>query len=94
MKNTHCCQCGAIRKPTQQPVESFGDNDVIVMERHRQITPVSCNEISPQLIANFGVWRNGGTDFGRTHICDACIVVGLKNIKARVDAAIEQLSAS
>jgi hypothetical protein len=36
------------------------------------------------LIVHAGVYRNGGTD-KHTHLCDGCLTVGLREIKAHVD---------
>jgi len=44
-----------------------------------------------QLLVNVGIWRNGGTDPGNTHICDGCILVGLREAKRWVDETIAAL---
>jgi len=39
------------------------------------------------------MWRNGGTDPGKTHICDGCIVVGLRVAKKFVDESLAAFGA-
>jgi hypothetical protein len=92
--SAHCCLCGAPRKPTQRPVDSFGnDIEIVQMSEHRPMLDGRW-EHSPQLLVNVCMWRNGGSIRGQTHICDDCIVVGLKAAKKFVDASIEVLSTS
>ncbi|WP_349507189.1 hypothetical protein [Agrobacterium pusense] len=50
-------------------------------------------EVSPQLLVNVSIWRNGGTAPGQTHMCDECIVVGLKAAKRFVDESLTALGA-
>ena len=47
-------------------------------------------EKSPQLIASVSIWRNGGTG-ADTHMCDDCIIVGLKVAKRFVDKSLADL---
>jgi hypothetical protein len=90
--NLHCCLCGEARRPTQKPVESFGNNcECITVAEHRPLQEGRW-EVSPQLLVNVSIWRNGGTSFGQTHICDECIVVGLKAAKRFVDSSLAALS--
>jgi hypothetical protein len=91
-RSLHCCLCGAARKPTQQPVESFGnDCRIVQIKDHRPLYEGRWEE-SPQLIVNVSMWRNGGTSPGQTHICDECIVVGLSQAKAFVDRSLAALA--
>lgn len=93
-RSAHCCLCGAPRRPTQKPVESFGNNlACISIEKHRPLQDGRW-ETSPQLLVNVSMWRNGGTAHGQTHICDDCIVVGLKEAKRFVDGSLSALSVS
>ena len=87
----HCCLCGEPRRPTQKPVESFGNLECISIKDHRELREGRW-ENSPQLLVNVIMWRNGGTDRGNTHICDGCIVVGLTAAKRFVDDALASLS--
>lgn len=48
-------------------------------------------EDKPQLLVNVGIWRNGGTVPGNTHICDGCLVVALREAKRWVDEMIDAL---
>lgn len=91
-RSAHCCLCGAIRRPTQKPVESFGNGlPIIQMDQHR---PMNAGrwEVSPQLLVRVNMWRNGGTSPGQTHMCDDCILVGLQHAKQFVDQSIAALS--
>lgn len=91
-RSAHCCLCGARRKPTQIPVESFSnDSRVIQMDQFR---PMQAGrwEQSPQMIVSVQLYRNGGTAPGQTHICDDCFVIGLKHAKAFVDSALDALA--
>ena len=86
-RSAHCCLCGEARRPTQQPVGSFGnDQRIIMMGDHRELRAGRWEE-SPQLLVSVSMWRNGGTD-AQTHMCDGCIVVGLKEAKRFVDNAL------
>ena len=90
----HCCLCGAPRKPTQQPVGTFGNGTEIVrMDEHRPMLPGRW-EKSPQLLVRVSMWRNGGVAPGDTHMCDDCIVIGLRRAKAFVDSALKALDSS
>lgn len=91
-RSLHCCLCGARRRPTQKPVESFGNSvERISVADHRPLQDGRW-EVSPQLLVNVSMWRNGGTAPGQTHICDECIVVGLKAAKRFVDDALTSLT--
>jgi hypothetical protein len=91
-RSLHCCLCGELRRPTQKPVESFG-NDIacIVIGDHRPLQEDRW-EVNPQLLVSVSMWRNGGTAVGQTHICDGCIVVGLQEAKRFVDDALAALT--
>ncbi len=91
-RSLHCCLCGAPRRPTQKPVESFGNNiECISVAAHRPLQEGRW-EVSPQLLVSVSMWRNGGTSHGETHICDECIVVGLNAAKRFVDNSLEVLT--
>lgn len=90
-RSLHCCLCGALRRPTQKPVESFGNSvECISMKDHRTLQEGRW-EVNPQLLVSVSMWRNGGTDQGQTHICDECIVVGLTAAKRFVDDSLAAL---
>ena len=94
-RDAHCGLCGAPRRPTQKPVGSFGNGtECLRMREHREIPQGPGQiEISPQLLLNVSMWRNGGGLAGE-HICDDCIVVGLKAAKRFVDNALQALRAA
>jgi len=93
-RTLHCCLCGEPRRPTQKPVDSFGNEVRIVhIADHRPLQEGRW-EVSPQLLVSVSMWRNGGTDSGSTHICDGCIVVGLRHAKEFVDTSLAQLGAT
>lgn len=87
-----CCLCGQPRKPTQKPVGEFGNNlEIVRMREYRELKDGRWEQ-SPQMLVSVSLRRNGGTDYGNTHICDGCIVVGLKVAKRFVDKAISELT--
>lgn len=91
-RSLHCCLCGELRRPTQAPVESFG-NDVacISIGEHRELKPGRW-EASPQMLVNVSMWRNGGVAPGQTHMCDGCIVTGLQEAKRFVESSLAALA--
>ncbi len=90
-RNEHCCLCGERRRPTQTPVESFSNQCRIVAVEGRRPLQEGRWELSPQMIVNVQIYRNGGSAPGQTHICDGCIVVGLREAKRFVDGALADL---
>lgn len=90
-RSAHCCLCGEARRPTQAPLESFGNGqNVLVMKDYRPMQDGRW-EVSPQMIVSVSMWRNGGTAPGQTHICDGCVLVGLQDAKQFVDQSIAAL---
>ncbi len=84
-RNNHCCLCGEVRLPHQPPVEELGNKiTTLIMREHRELKPGRW-EISPQMLVSVGLWRNGGTARGDTHICDGCLVVGLEEARRFVE---------
>lgn len=84
----HCCLCGEPRRPTQAPVPSFSnDLEIVTIGDYRPLKAGRWEQ-SPQLLVNVSMWRNGGTATGETHICDACIVVGLKRAREFIEKAL------
>lgn len=91
-RSAHCCLCGEPRRPTQKPVESFGNNiECVLIGDHRPLQEGRW-EVSPQMLISVSMWRNGGTARGETHICDGCIVVGLQAAKRFVDGSLAALN--
>ena len=89
-RNNNCCLCGEPRKPTQKPVESFGNMECIEIGKHRELQPGRW-EHSPQLLVNVGMWRNGGVAYGDTHMCDGCIAIGLRAAKRWIDEMLVKI---
>jgi len=90
-RTNHCCLCGAERRPTQAPVESFGNGcELISMADHRELKAGRWEEKTSMLV-NVSMWRNGGTSPGQTHICDDCVIVGLTAAKRFIDASLAAL---
>jgi hypothetical protein len=89
INNVHCCMCGEPRLPAHKPVPSFSNNvECLAIADYRPLQEGRW-EASPQLLVNVCIWRNGGADpAGNTHICDACIVVGLQAAKLFVDESL------
>jgi hypothetical protein len=91
-RSANCCLCGAPRRPTQKPVDGFGnDCRIVQMDQHRPMQDGRWEQ-SPQLLVSVSMWRNGGTSPGQTHICDDCILVGLRHAKEFVDQSIAALT--
>jgi hypothetical protein len=90
-RSAHCCLCGALRRPTQAPVGSFGNDDHIVYIADHRPLQEGRWEDRPQLLVFLNIYRNGGVARGQTHMCDDCILVGLRHAKKFVDGAIEAL---
>jgi hypothetical protein len=96
----YCCQCGRKRKFTERQMHSYGANVGIIdvfkngVEKHGTGDPLSPNEIHPTLLGNVCVFRNGGTDYERTHICARCLLAALRLLKAQVDRDIAALEES
>lgn len=88
--NLYCCLCGEPRLPTQNPVESFGCHDIIHIGEYRELKPERW-EYAPQMILSVRLWRNGGIAPAETHMCDGCIVVGLRAAKKFVDETLSRL---
>lgn len=88
-RTANCCLCGAPRRPTQAPVEAFGNGvQSVQIKDHRPLLPGRWETSGGQLLVSVSMWRNGGTAAGQTHICDDCIVVGLKAAKEFVDRSL------
>lgn len=87
-RSANCCLCGEPRRPTQKPVEGFGNEiEIVTMKNYREMKPGRWED-SPQLLVSVNMWRNGGTAHGETHICDGCIVVGLKRAKEFIEKSL------
>ena len=95
MRNAICCLCGAPRRPKQAPLASFSnDSRVVHMKEHRDVLRDPEIEMDPQLLVNVSLYRNGGVDTaGRTHMCDDCVLVGLRHAKQFIDQSIAALTA-
>jgi hypothetical protein len=97
MKASYCCQCGTPRRFGEAQITSYCANAGIIHTldyRQKATNPEASNEDCPQLLASACVYRNGGTSEYDTHICPACLAVGLRKLKAIIDrdlAAIDAL---
>lgn len=87
-----CSCCGAPRRPTQSPVHSFGNSQrsLVSVRDHRAIDSTNIEQ-SPSLCVHVGIWRNGG-GLPPEHVCDDCILIGLREAKRFVDGSIAALS--
>jgi hypothetical protein len=88
MNSLYCCQCGASRPLTRERSTGFSLNDVFSMAKLKPIERCRENEIDPQVIVSVQVYRNGGTDYDRTHICDDCQRVVLVKIRDRLNGVL------
>lgn len=87
-RSKNCATCGKARGPLEQRRASWRfDPRPPLVPRPEQpdARPWQCVN---DLIVYAGVYRNGGTDEA-THLCDDCLRIGLRAIKAEVDAALE-----
>ncbi len=90
-RTRNCCSCGEPRRPTQAPVPSLNNGTPIVHVADHRPMQEGRWEDRPQLLVNVAIWRNGGTYPGNTHICDGCLLVGLREAKRWVDETIAAL---
>ena len=88
MKDRHCSTCGEKLHPLYKRTEGWGYTAVLEMDQHRTMRQ-GRSEHRPQLIASAFVYRNGGS---QDPVCDGCTVIGLKDIRERVDWMIEALA--
>jgi hypothetical protein len=93
-RSKFCATCGRERKPLEQRRESWSFDDTpIVPRRDGGPSPLpgyghSGWQLTNDLIAHCGIYRNGGTS-KECHLCDDCLRIGLRSIKVAVDAALE-----
>lgn len=86
-----CCVCGQPRGLAQRR-ESWG------LKCPTALIPRSANpehrpwQITNDVIYSAGVWRNGGAD-EKTHICDECLRIGLREIKLHIDELLGSIEA-
>ncbi len=94
MNNNYCCQCGKPRRNLTEPLrDALFIDDLISTLQHRKQhpdLPAGTNEISPQMIAHWGVRRNGGTD-EQMHICDGCLLLAVRAIHKSVSSVLAEL---
>ncbi len=89
----YCNLCGAPRKPTQAPVHVFRNSvgaEFIRIRRFRPKIGKAMIEESPDLMLSISLYRNGGGLPGE-HICDDCIIIGLRHAKRFVDETLTAL---
>lgn len=89
MSPLYCCQCGCPRPLTRERSTGFSLNEVFRMSALKPIQRRPENEIEPGVIASMQIYRNGGTDYGRTHICDDCQRVVLTEIRDRLNDVLD-----
>lgn len=90
-RSKHCAACGQARKPLEQRRGSWGTKipTRLVPRDEAKGKPW---QVVNDLIVHAGVYRNGGTNES-THLCDDCLRIGLRAIKAEVDTALEIVEA-
>lgn len=83
------CSCCGQRRGIAPLNDSTGVDDIVTIEHYKQITrePGCIFEMSPQLIAHAGVYRNGGTSDGQ-YVCTDCLTLGLRVLRDRINEVL------
>ena len=87
MNSRSYCHCCGAPRGISTPQESYSLHDILVIGEHREIQrhPGQMFEMSPQLIVHVGVYRNGGgTARNSEHICNDCLLVGIRHALAKL----------
>lgn len=98
-RSQFCATCGRKRRPLEQRRESWRFDDTPIVPRRENGPPPlpgyshPCWQQTNDLIVSCNIYRNGGTN-EVCHLCDDCLRVGLRAIKAKVDAALEETGGS
>jgi len=93
LERAECCAtCGKKRKPLEHRRDSWG-----VRQQTAGVPRPNEPEHRPwqqfnDLIISACVYRNGGTSED-CHLCDDCLRIGLRALKAEIDAALEEVTA-
>ncbi len=84
------CQCCGAPRGLAAPRAALSIHDLLFVKDHKDVAHPAgfIVEQSPQLIASLQVYRNGGGLEGREHICDDCLLIGLRHIRQQIDALI------
>lgn len=91
-RSQNCATCGKKRRPLEARRESWGTRlptQLVPWPAVPEGRP--CQSVN-DLIVGAQVYRNGGTSED-THLCDDCLRIGLRAIKAAVDEALEVVEA-
>jgi hypothetical protein len=80
------CSCCGQRRGVAPLNCSTGIDEIVQIECYKQITrePGCCFEMSPQLIAHAGVYRNGGTSSDQ-YVCTDCLTLGLRILRDQIN---------
>lgn len=85
----HCSNCGKRRRPVETPRKSWRFDPGCPITPRSEGDDVAAVEICAQLIIHAHIYRNGGAG-DDTHLCDDCLRVGLRIIKAEVDRLLDE----
>lgn len=79
-RSNYCSCCGALRGLSARN-QAYNLHDIVPVEPHRpmQRDDGRVFEMSPQLIVHIGVYRNGGGASTDEHICNDCLMVGIRH---------------
>ncbi|WP_225547272.1 hypothetical protein [Chromobacterium violaceum] len=93
-RSSYCSCCGALRGLSAQN-QSYSLHDIVRVAEHRQIQHGDGRlvEASPQLLVHVGVFRNGGGAATDEHICNACLLLGIRHALSRLNALIPEAEA-
>lgn len=76
-----CHACGTPRTPLDPPRKGYSESVHIIVREHKAIDTTDI-ETSPQLIADFRFWRNGGPE---DHLCNDCIRLAARLLIKRLE---------
>ena len=82
-----CATCGKKRGPLEQRRDSWSIKGLPAMVPRRDDVDGKPWQQTNDLIIHAAVYRNGGTS-DDCHLCDDCLRIGLRKIKAEVDEAL------
>lgn len=79
-RTNYCSCCGALRGLSARN-QSYSLHDIVQVADHRPIQRGDGRlfEMSPQIIVHVSVYRNGGGAATDEHICNDCLLVGIRH---------------
>lgn len=92
-RSAYCSCCGALRGVAPRG-QDYSLHDIVRVADHRPMQRGDGRmfEMSPQLIVHVGVYRNGGGAATDEHVCNDCLMVGIRHALAKLQAVATPLS--